>query len=133
MASTTHRVTRKKPGASGPRIQPLMSRGGVVERLGLVDDRTVDEARLAAVADARAAGPVRGRITRLGELEQAAVALVPRDGESRAAERDLGTPAGWPGRRMRCRRVVARLGAEHLTVQPCGVHSPCERPRREVP
>ena len=118
---------------TGPRsraAQQQLARRRLVERLGLVVDVAVDEARLAAVAHAGAAGPVGGHVARLGELEQAAVAVVPRDRQCRAAERDLGARAGRARRRVRVGSVVARLGAEHLAVQPLGRDAPAEQARR---
>src|SRR5919106_2996549 len=97
--------------------QQHLSRRGVVEGLGLVRHGAVDEARLAAVADARATGPVGGNVARLGQLEQVAIALVPRERQPRAAESDIRALTRWSGRRVGVRGVVARLRAEHLAVE----------------
>ena len=104
-----------------------MSRGGFVERLGVVGDGAVDESGLAAVADAGATRPVGGYVAGLGELEQAAVAFVPWDGQRGAAEGDLGAPARRPGGRVGVGGVIAWLGPEDLAVQARGFHAPAEQ------
>jgi hypothetical protein len=62
-----------------------LSEGGLVEWFGPVGHCAVDEPRLAAVANAGAAGPVGGHLAGLGALQQAAVAFVPGDRERRAS------------------------------------------------
>jgi hypothetical protein len=109
-----------------------LPRRGVVEGCGVVGHRTVDEPGLAAVADAGATRPVGGHVARLGELEQAAVALVPWDRERRAAERDLGALTRWPGGWVGLEGVLAWFGAEHLTVQPPGLDAPTQQGRGQL-
>ena len=77
---------------------------GLVDRIGGVADRARHQARLAGVAHAGATGPAHGDVAGLGQLQQAAVAGTPADGQPAACEGDLGpspdSPAGGCGGRL---------------------------------
>src|SRR3954447_24573072 len=87
--------------------------GRWLHRVGAVTDTAGDERRLTGLADAGAARPPDGYVARLGEFEQAAVVVAPRDREVAAGECDRGAASGlgdrWVGRVCRRRRYARRL------------------------
>ena len=62
--------------------------GRRLERVGAVADRAGQHAALARVADAVATAEADGHVAGLGELEQTAVAVIPRDRKAAAGEAD---------------------------------------------
>jgi hypothetical protein len=77
-------VDRHRPGGLGATEEdPALGR--LVQRLGVVPHPAVDQAGLAPVAHARAAGPVDPDVAGLGELQQRASAAEPEAGRTDAA------------------------------------------------
>src|SRR4051795_511485 len=87
--------------------------GGWIHRIGAVTDTAGDERCRTGLADAGSARPPDRYVARLGEFEQAAVVVTPRDREVAAGERDRGAASGlgdgWVGRPRRRRRYARRL------------------------
>ncbi len=81
------------------RLQQISARPllGWFERIREVGDLAVDEAGLAAVADAGAARPGDRHVAGLGQLEKAAERGIPADVQPRGREGDLGSVPGAPG------------------------------------
>src|SRR3954453_3496033 len=97
--------------------------GGWLHWIGAVADTAGDDRRLTGLADAGSAGPADWYVTRLGEFQQAAVVVTPRDREVAAGERDRGAVSGLgdrrvgrPRRRRRYARRLTRSSPERLGV-----------------
>src|SRR3954466_3320172 len=97
--------------------------GGWLHRVGAVTDTAGDERRLTGLADAGSARPPDWYVARLGEFQQAAVGVTPRDREVAAGECDRGAASGLVDRRVgrpcrRCRyaRRLTRSSPERLGV-----------------
>src|SRR3954462_7017731 len=97
--------------------------GGWLHRVGAVTDTAGDERRLTGLADPGSARPPDWYVARLGEFEQAAVGVTPRDREVAAGECDRGAASGLGDRRVgrpcrRCRyaRRLTRSSPERLGV-----------------
>src|SRR4029453_12491720 len=71
--------------------------GRRLDRLRAVVHRAGHEGRLAGGADAGAGGPADRHVAGLGELEEAAVGRIPRNGEIASGELDRGATAGAAG------------------------------------
>src|SRR5262245_35683875 len=59
---------------------------GLVERIGVVGDRSRDQATLAVVTNTRPARPADGDVARLGQLQDALVGGLPVCGDAAACE-----------------------------------------------
>src|SRR5258706_13171771 len=86
-----------RPGAADEHI-PLRR---WIERIRPVADGPGDQSALAVVADAGAARPPDGYVTRLRQLEKTLVVLTPANGDSAPREGDKWAGAGGPRRLMR--------------------------------
>src|SRR3954468_20560089 len=69
--------------------------GGWLHRVGAVTDTAGDERRLTGLADAGSARPPDWYVARLGEFEQAAVVVTPRDREIAAGNAIAGPLPAW--------------------------------------
>src|SRR3954451_9707175 len=87
--------------------------GGWLHRVGAVTDTAGDERRLTGLADAGSARPPDWYVARLGDFEEAALVVTPRDREVAAGECDRGAVSGLGDRRVgrprRCRRYARQL------------------------
>ena len=100
---------RSSVSSDAGRVQQTRTRpsGGGSSGSSVVGDLAGEQAALAVVADAVAAAEADRHVAGFGEVEQARVAVVPRDGEVAADERDGRAGAGWAVGRVR--RPVAGL------------------------
>src|SRR3954453_6442572 len=69
--------------------------GGWLHRVGAVTDTAGDERRRTGLADAGSARPPDRYVARLGEFEQAAVVVTPRDREIAAGKAIAGPLPAW--------------------------------------